>query len=220
MMRSVEFSKPVTLRYWTYLWISSGEEDSFSNETDLRCLLKALHDTMIALGVSAGLPMFPGTRIIMRNLDGLRTVDDTIDGILDRHQNRPTFLLVILRSTKDPIYDHLKVIFDIKRGIHNVCVANQNFAHVRPCDTFCMNVAMKINLKVGGRNHQLGSSRLGLISEGRTMVVGIDVTHPAPGTANAPPSIAAVAASVDRFLSQWPVEISIQEGKKEMVSSL
>ena len=58
-MRSVEFSKPVTLRYWTYLWISSGAEDSLSNETELRRSLKALHDTMIALGVTAGLPVFP-----------------------------------------------------------------------------------------------------------------------------------------------------------------
>jgi hypothetical protein len=83
-----------------------------------------------------------------------------------------------------------------------------------------MNLAMKINLKLGGRNHQLHPSKLGIISEGRTMVVGIDVTHPAPGTSKNVPSIAAVVASTDSFLSQWPAEISIQQGRKEMVSNL
>ncbi|KAI7975726.1 hypothetical protein EIK77_005476 [Talaromyces pinophilus] len=219
-IRSVKFPIPVTLRYWTYLWISSGEGDLWSNEIELKCPLKALHDTLIELGVDAGLPMLPGTRIILKGINEVPRVDEAIDGIFNHHQNIPTFLLVILRSTKDPIYDHIKVICDIKKGIHNICVTNHNLAYARPGDTFCLNMAMKINLKLGGRNHQLQSSKLGLLSEGRTMVVGIDVTHPAPGTSKTTPSLAAVAASVDRFLSQWPATISVQEGKKEMVSQL
>ena len=52
------------------------------------------------------------------------------------------------------------------------------------------------------------------------MVVGLDVTHPSPGSKEGAPSVAAIVASVDKFLGQWPGAFSIQEGRKEMVSSL
>jgi hypothetical protein len=61
---------------------------------------------------------------------------------------------------------------------------------------------------------------MGLIGEGETMVVGIDVTHPSPGSKDSAPSVAGIVASVDKFLGQWPCDFSIQESRKEMVSAL
>lgn len=52
------------------------------------------------------------------------------------------------------------------------------------------------------------------------MIVGIDVTHPAPGNMELTPSIAAVVASVDNTYAQWPGSIRCQDSKKEMVSAL
>ena len=52
------------------------------------------------------------------------------------------------------------------------------------------------------------------------MLVGIDVTHPAPGTTKGTPSIAGVVASIDTAFGQWPGSISCQESKKEIVSDL
>ena len=52
------------------------------------------------------------------------------------------------------------------------------------------------------------------------MVVGIDVTHPAPGAMRGCPSIAGVVASSGPDLSQWPGDICCQESKKEMVTNL
>ena len=52
------------------------------------------------------------------------------------------------------------------------------------------------------------------------MVVGIDVTHPSPGSKEGAPSAAGIVASVDKFLGQWPCTFSIQEGRKETVSAL
>lgn len=220
-IRSVEFPVAVEIRYWTYLWISSGGPDeAWSSETELQSSLKALHGTLNALGMNAGGPMFPGTRIVLSNLNDEVRLDEAIDSILRYYHKSPTFLLVILRSAEDPIYSYVKTLCDIKMGVRHVCVSSHNLARARLSDTFCMNLAMKINLKLGGRNHHISPSTLGVISEGRTMVVGIDVTHPAPGTSKNVPSIAAVVASTDSFLSQWPAEISIQQGRKEMVSNL
>jgi hypothetical protein len=52
------------------------------------------------------------------------------------------------------------------------------------------------------------------------MVVGLDVTHPSPGSKEGAPRAAGIVASVDKFLGQWPGAFSLQEGRKEMVSAL
>jgi eukaryotic translation initiation factor 2C len=52
------------------------------------------------------------------------------------------------------------------------------------------------------------------------MLVGIDVTHPSPGSAEGSPSIAGVVASVDEQLSQWPGSLRSQKGREEMVQGL
>ena len=51
------------------------------------------------------------------------------------------------------------------------------------------------------------------------MVVGIDVTHPPPGAEGAP-SVAAVVASCDKYLSQWPADLRINKRRQEMVDML
>ena len=51
------------------------------------------------------------------------------------------------------------------------------------------------------------------------MVIGIDVTHPPPGAEGAP-SVAAVVASCDKHLSQWPADLRINESRQEMVQML
>ena len=80
-------------------------------------------------------------------------------------------------------------------------------------------MVQKINLKLGGINHILDDDSYGLIYEGETMVVGIDVTHPPPGNDGAP-SVAAMVASQDKELSQWPADLRINERRQEMVNLL
>jgi eukaryotic translation initiation factor 2C len=53
-----------------------------------------------------------------------------------------------------------------------------------------------------------------------TMVVGIDVTHPAPGDSPLTPSVAGMVASVDHHLGQWPAVLRVQNRKEEMVKKL
>lgn len=52
------------------------------------------------------------------------------------------------------------------------------------------------------------------------MLVGIDVTHPGPGSIKGTPSVAAVVASCDAECAQFPCSMEIQETKKEMVTNL
>lgn len=48
------------------------------------------------------------------------------------------------------------------------------------------------------------------------MLVGMDVTHPGPGSVKGTPSIAAVAASCDGDFIQFPASLRMQESKKEV----
>lgn len=54
------------------------------------------------------------------------------------------------------------------------------------------------------------------LTKKKTMMVGIDVTHPGPGSRDGTPSIAAVVASVDDSFVQFPASMRIQQSKKEV----
>lgn len=52
------------------------------------------------------------------------------------------------------------------------------------------------------------------------MLVGMDVTHPSPGSIEEAPSIAGIVASVDGRYGQWPASMRAQTGRKEMIDNL
>ncbi|OJD10960.1 hypothetical protein ACJ73_09648, partial [Blastomyces percursus] len=113
------------------------------------------------------------------------------------------------------IEDHIASVW----GVHSICVVAGKFAKETNYQYFS-NVALKFNLKLGGTNHTLDPPKLGFISEGKTMVVGINVTHPSPGFSSNAPSVAAIVASIDQDLTQWPADLRIQTARQEMVSGL
>jgi len=132
----------------------------------------------------------------------------------------PRLLLVILPFADSSIYNRVKFLCDVKTGIHSVGIIGSKCAKERN-DQYFANVALEVSLKLGGRNQSLDASKLGLISEGKTMVVGVDVTHPSPGSASTAPSVAGIVASVDKWLAQWPADLQVQQrARQEMVSGL
>ena len=82
------------------------------------------------------------------------------------------------------------------------------------------NISLKVNIKLGGTNQCLYPKALGFLELGNTMVVGIDVTHPEPGSVKGTPSIAGIVASINSDFTQWPGDIRRQESRTEMVSEL
>ena len=88
---------------------------------------------------------------------------------------------------------NLKRICETKLGIVSQCCLTK---HVfKMSKQYLANVALKINVKVGGRNTVLVdalSLSIPLVSDLPTIIFGADVTHPHPGE-NSSPSIAAVS---------------------------
>ncbi|RWR90514.1 Argonaute/Dicer protein [Cinnamomum micranthum f. kanehirae] len=109
-------------------------------------------------------------------------------------------LVVILPDNNGSLYGDLKRICETDLGVVSQCCLTK---HVNKSNKqqYLANVALKINVKVGGRNTVLVdalSRRIPLVSDRPTIIFGADVTHPHPGE-DSSPSIAAVVASQD-----WP----------------
>lgn len=82
--------------------------------------------------------------------------------------------------------------------------------------TYWVNIAHKFNLKLNGINYTLSPDALGILKDGDTMVVGIDVTHPTPKSMENSPSIVGMVASIDKIFAHWPGSFRIQESRQEI----
>merc|ERR1712240_441974 len=74
------------------------------------------------------------------------------------------------------------------------------------------NICLKINSKLGGINHVLAGKSKPAMLKRPVMVMGADVSHPAPESRGLKPSIAAIVASVEPKAANYEVEIRIQDG--------
>lgn len=129
-------------------------------------------------------------------------------------------LIVILPDTTGS-YGTIKRVCETELGIVSQCCQPKNVARCNK--QYLENVALKINVKVGGRNSVLEQAltrKMPYLSDRPTIVFGADVTHPSPGD-DSRPSIAAVVASMD-----WPEVtkyrglVSAQAHREEIIQDL
>jgi eukaryotic translation initiation factor 2C len=124
-----------------------------------------------------------------------------------------------LIPTDPRIYTFIKTFGDLKYGIYTVCAAKPESV-LQGVRGYFNNIALKFNMKLGGQNHSVRPADLGIVQHGETMLVGIDVTHPSPGSNKLAPSVSAMVASVDSTVAQWPATLRVQEAQQEQVDVL
>ncbi|OJJ46103.1 hypothetical protein ASPZODRAFT_133093 [Penicilliopsis zonata CBS 506.65] len=214
-MIKIKFFKPAQLLSWTWLYIDGQRGRRFFQNQPLEDTVSRLGAKLSEMGVQTN-PALPGMKITLSGNNTFEEIDKAIGALMDRH--RPSLIFTISHNDDSEIYNSIKQICDLRRGVRNVNVLAQKFDGAN--DQYFANVGLKINLKLGGANQALNPAEMGIISEGKTMLVGIDVTHPSPGSAKTAPSVAGVVASIDSSLGQWPADIRIQTGRVEMVAAL
>ncbi|OJD35326.1 rna interference and silencing protein [Diplodia corticola] len=214
---NVQFHTPGTaLKKWSYLLISMPGYPDTLREGDLQPLIANFHNTLKQTGVPVDAPM-PGKLLRIRDQD-----DPELDAMFSRASKGLDLLFIIFPgiNKKLPVYNRIKRLGDCKYGVHTICTDGSKIQKERGQDQYFRNVALKFNLKLGGVNHTV-SNIPPLLDMSTTMVVGVDVTHPSPDSSNTAPSIAAMVASIDARLGQWPATLSVQSAaRQEMVSSL
>jgi len=140
---------------------------------------------------------------------------------ITNRKGKPTFALVLLSGRDNFIYPGMKRIGDVELGVHTVhMLIDKVLKDSRKMDQYFSNVALKVNTKLGGINHTLDEGSMKWLKKKRTMIVGMDVTHPSPHSIAGTPSIAAVVASVEDSFYQYPCSLRVQEGRKEVGFSL
>ncbi|CAK3879278.1 RNA interference gene silencing (Qde2) [Lecanosticta acicola] len=134
-------------------------------------------------------------------------------------ENRVDIFLVIIPEQDKWLYARIKYFGDVEHGVHTICSIGSKISKPQGQGMYFGNLALKFNLKGGGVSHTVANTVTKPI-DNNTMLVGIDVTHPSPGSSEGAPSIACVVASVDPQMFQWPGSIRTQTGRQEMVAAL
>ncbi|KIJ59485.1 hypothetical protein HYDPIDRAFT_118463 [Hydnomerulius pinastri MD-312] len=226
----VKFHHGGVVKSWWILVVNEGDR-MFSGPNDQRLvgLWKGFAQKCQNSGMTGISPNTPPTLIPVNlpnpasDTSGRQKALETIRQHIGNNMRngKPTFALVILSGRDNYIYPGIKRICDVELGIHTIhMLAQKVLTDGRKQDQYFSNVALKVNTKLGGINHKLDDHSLLWLTKKKTMVVGMDVTHPGPGSIEGTPSIAAVVASVDRDFAQFPASLRCQETKKEMVTQL
>ncbi|KAG0541970.1 hypothetical protein BDA96_02G062300 [Sorghum bicolor] len=139
----------------------------------------------------------------------------------DVHMRAPNLqLLIVVLPDVSGHYGKIKRICETDLGIVSQCInpkKNKNKQYFE-------NVALKINVKVGGRNTVLERAfvpnGIPFVSDVPTIIFGADVTHPTAGE-DSSASIAAVVASMDwPQVTTYKALVSAQAHREEIIQNL
>ncbi|KAI2621955.1 Piwi-domain-containing protein [Hypomontagnella submonticulosa] len=218
-MQNVRVVKPGrAINKWT--WVQVSFTDGYAaNHQDVLGVMKEFVSFMRnAMGISmAAAPIqYPeGAEVSFSKRDSpfdhLKTKFEKLA------KAEPQFVFVVLpgKKTDQEIYNAVKYLGDVEFGFHTVCMLQINLMKAQK--QYFANVALKVNLKMGGVNHKLGTE-VNMVKDGKTMIMGYDVTHPTNlKSAEGLPSLVGMVSSVDQDLGQWPAASWSQAGKLEML---
>ncbi|KAJ7481492.1 argonaute-like protein [Mycena latifolia] len=218
-LRNVKFRKGGKLENWAVLLIKDGNRDEFGGvgDPELMRTIRGFVDMCRKSGmtVAGGDPP-----VVEAALPPKDRTDPTRDGAIAAIRAVPALVFVILSNGDKHVYSGIKHLTDSYLDVATVCVHAGKIRKEKGQLQYFANVALKVNMKMRGVNHGLDTNSMKWLNEKPTMLVGIDVTHPGPGSVKGSPSIAAVVASIDRDYAQYPASMEIQETKKEMVMNL
>lgn len=229
-LRSVKFAVGGRLAEWAVLVIADGNRDEFQGPDDpeLRKTVRGLADMCRTSGMRVeGDPLYAAVRLPRKvKEDPIRSeAINAIRAVVTRqYPKKPSMILIVLSNGDKHIYNGIKHLLDVYLKVPSVCVQVSKFRKDKGQLQYFGNVALKINMKMGGVNHKLvdppGSPpTLSWLRDPSqpTMLVGMDVTHPSPGSIRGTPSIAAVVATIDDNFAQFPAGLRIQETRKEVI---
>ncbi|KAI0179805.1 putative RNA interference and gene silencing protein [Hypoxylon sp. FL1284] len=214
----LNFTKIGTPRPWTYVipdGIPSGKAEAYKQ--NIATLKTELGKTGLRLSEPVGLANNHTIPDVTEASDPAAIAGGIFRAAASGKARLGLIVVLMDRRLSAATYAAIKRLGDTHYGIATICVSYEKLAKQWSKEQYIANVSMKFNLKLGG-NNQLVRPKFRLDD---TMIVGIDVTHPSPGSNEKAPSVAGMVASVDANLGQWPAVLRRQrEARKEMVTEL
>ena len=207
----LKFLMPASLKYWGVLDLgdlSMKVKKQFVNRILSECKMR---------GMLVDNPIYKSADIriasqVRENFKKLyHDIKKKKEGQNGKKENGCKPIILVINPSKDPIKNELKYLGDLELRVPTQFILKSTITgrdNKGPNDQVLHDICLKINHKLGGVNHAL--SNLPPILDEVVMVMGADVTHPAPGDVSKKPSIAAVVASTDLHFSQYNGQIRLQ----------
>lgn len=224
-LRDVKFAFGGKLENWLVLLVHDGNgQDEFQlQDAKLKETIKGFKGMCQKSGIQVvGEPRYTEVFLPAKDRsDPLREkAMDDVRAVMLRQMPSLKLALVLLSDGDKHIYSGIKRLFDTELDIATVCAHSKKIRNEKGQMQYFANVALKVNMKLGGVNHSLDTASMAWLKKETSMLVGIDVTHPGKGTIRGTPSVAAVVASCDLTYAQYPASMKLQESKVEMVQAL
>lgn len=133
-------------------------------------------------------------------------------------------LVIVLKEKQDTaVYNAMKRVCDVQLGIASQCLLTSKIVNQRRPEQYISNVLLKINAKLGGQNVLVkpGNSVNDSPAFTKTphIILGADVTHPAPGSFGRP-SVAALVGSRDMHGIQYTGALRNQASRQEIIEDM
>ncbi|KRX19719.1 putative protein tag-76, partial [Trichinella nelsoni] len=152
--------------------------------------------------------------------------NDTVEMVLkriadkcDRDGMKCDLVFVALFSSEQ--YGQVKSCGDITFGLVTQCVLPKTISDVAIKKSYStmLNIAMKINMKIGGINAKLLKDEVldNYLYKNNTFVIGVDVVHPS-AVETYLPSVAAVVENVDVTVTKFNASVKIQSAMQELIT--
>jgi eukaryotic translation initiation factor 2C len=188
-LRDVKFAVGGRLEKWAVLVIHDGNQrDEFQgiDDPELRQVVTGFAKMCRTSGmaVESADPMFAACRLPPKDInDPTRAKSvQAIRATLTSMKAKPTAILVILSNGDKHVYAGIKHLCDSYLDVATVCVHSSKIRKEKGQLQYFANVALKLNMKMGGINHSLDPRSMTWLQQSPTMLVGMDVTHPGPGS--------------------------------------
>jgi len=204
--RNCYYIEPKAIQSWA---IFCTDDERYTTNDDIR----TFGEKIIRAGKNVGMKI-PSPPDTVKYLRSVRDLDKAFKMVID---NKIKFVVLIIGRNGDPFYNRIKQLGDIIHGVHTQCFKSTNLRKAN--DQLMGNLLLKINAKFYGVNNIVRNPDNKQLLAKPTMIIGADVTHPAPGDSSRP-SIAALVASMDSTCTKYAVDVRVQNHRQEMIGSM
>ncbi|TPX38294.1 hypothetical protein SmJEL517_g00096 [Synchytrium microbalum] len=195
------FLDPCKVNSWAVLVFVS---ESTTPESAVRAFLDELYSTCEATGMT-----FQNKRPLIGHVNPSGNIEDTMKRAWkaagDQVQQQPQLLVCVLPNVGVPLYAEIKRVSDTVLGVPSQCLQNKHVQSKKR--QYCQNIALKLNVKLGGTNFVVSREELGWAVSEPTIVIGADVTVAAPHE-KGKPAVIALVGSIDAKLGKFAAKLA------------
>lgn len=153
--------------------------------------------------------------------DGGELVNKAFTEAGNRYGCQPNLMFFVVNDRNVEVYRRIKKSMDVRFGVVSQVIQGKHVYTGTP--QYISNVCMKVNAKLGGSTavaHSLTMPKFHTREVPSTMVVGADVSHPAPGAGSGEAaSFAAITMSSDPAFTRYWAEVQTNGHRVEMITT-